>query len=217
MGQYENIRRIIVILFLLFPFPAPAGGGEPTRTASSETAVPGAEEGSCLPPKVTETFEYYEITGECEADLRRQMKQKGVLWRDGRRYDALTDWELKWDYGYIRSQGSCSVDSFSVDVDIVYRYPTWTAGENAPVDLVFKWGDYFQKLVDHEALHRYQVVEAAAELSRAVSQLPPAATCAELDYAIQCLCNEKIRLLHEDQERYDAVSGHGAAQGAVFP
>ncbi|MDH4161987.1 MAG: DUF922 domain-containing Zn-dependent protease [Nitrospirota bacterium] len=217
MQIVTGMRGKIVMFPLLILCVATAEAEESSRIASLGHVSRQTHECRCNRPKIKESVEYYEITGTCENDLRRQMKQNGNIRVAGGKYDALTDWELKWDYGYNNGKGSCSVDSFSVDVNIVYRYPKWITAENAPPELVTKWRAYLQSLMDHESLHSYQVVQAADELTHAVSMLPPAATCEELDRAVRCLCDEKVKQLQDDQERYDRVSGHGAAQGAVFP
>jgi predicted secreted Zn-dependent protease len=104
-----------------------------------------------------------------------------------------------------------------VFVEIVYRYPKWVRTDDASRPLVEKWDRYMKNLITHENGHRDMVAEAAAELTRAVAGLPPAATCAEIDRKVKALCRERMEKLTEDQKGYDAATEHGVKQGAVFP
>lgn len=170
-----------------------------------------------LPPRVTEKYEYYEITGKGEKELQCQMKQKGCEWNDGHRYASVTTWNWRCDYGYERAPQSCTADSFRTTVEIIYRYPQWVRPNDAPRKLVDKWEDYLKHLIEHEQGHRDMAVAAAAELSRTVSELPPASSCAELDREVQSLRRERMEKLNTAQRAYDAATVHGSTQGAVFP
>jgi predicted secreted Zn-dependent protease len=168
-------------------------------------------------PVVTEKYEYYEIKGSSEKELRIQMCRNGCRVNDGNTYDSVTAWHWRMDYGYGRAPGACSADSFTVALEIDYRYPQWVDAGNAPQPLVDKWNDYMKHLVTHETGHRDIAVEAAAGLSRAVAALPPARSCDELDREVRALGHERMKKLNNDEKGYDETTGHGKAQGAVFP
>ncbi len=168
-------------------------------------------------PIVTEKYEYYNIEGNCEKDLRNQMRQKGIIWSDGMTYDSTTSWHVWWDYGYDQGPLGCSTDNFRVFVDISFRFPKWTAGNDAPQALVQKWDGYVKHLEGHENGHRDLAVEAAVELSRAVAALPPVHTCAEIDLYVKTLSRERMSMLNDEEKEYDAQTKHGLKQGALFP
>ncbi len=168
-------------------------------------------------PLVTEKYEYYEIRGNSEKELRDQMCRNGYTFNDGERYDSVTSWRWKIDYGYDCTPRACTPDSFKVALVIIYRYPKWVHTDGAPQPLVDKWDGYMKNLITHEKGHRDMAVEAAAELSRAVAALPPAASCAEFDREVRALGHERMKKLNADQKSYDETTGHGKTQGAVFP
>jgi len=172
---------------------------------------------SILPPIVSEKYEYYEIKGNSEDQLRSEMCRCGCRWKDGKTYDSETSWHVKWDYDYDRAPQACSADSFRATVDISSRYPKWVHSGDVPQPLAAKWDNYMKNLVMHEHGHRDMVVEAATELSRAVAKLPPAPTCAELDHMVQSLCHERLDRLDAESKAYDEATRHGVAQGAFFP
>jgi len=168
-------------------------------------------------PSVKETYEYYEIKGNSEDELRSELCRLGCKWKDGKTYDSVTNWHVKWDYDYNRSAETCSAEVFRVFVEITFRYPKWVRTDEVPRPLVAKWDNYVKSLVEHESGHRDMAVAAAAELSLAVAGLPPAPTCAELDNRVRALCHERMKQLDDDAHAYDIATEHGFAQGAVFP
>ncbi|MGE5173859.1 MAG: DUF922 domain-containing protein [Betaproteobacteria bacterium] len=184
--------------------------------ASVEKNLPLQKKTVALPPLVTERYEYYDVHGSCENDVLCDLRRKGITWEDGKKYESVTSWHVKWNYGYNTGTQTCSADSFQVIVDIVFRYPKWTGTEDAPRTLAEKWDYYIKKLIMHENGHRDMAVEAAAELSRAVSEMPPAQTCTELDRAVRILSRTRMNKLNDDERHYDEATNHGATQGAVF-
>lgn len=191
--------------------------GETVDVASIDSNTHRQITSRAVPPVVKETYEYYEIEGNSEDQLRSEMCRNGCKWKDGRTYDSVTNWHVKWDYDYDRTPQTCSADSFRATVDITFRYPKWVRTDDVPGPLAAKWDSYMKSLVEHETGHRDMAVEAATELSRAVAGLPPAPTCAELDRAVRSLCHDRLKKLNAEAQEYDEATRHGSVQGAVFP
>ncbi len=209
-------RKIAFLIFMNLAATSFAGQqGVNVAKIDKDAARPFSKKISV--PVVTEKYEYYEVRGETEKDLRCQMTQNGCKWDDGKRYDSVTKWNVKWDYDYDRAPDSCSAESFRAAVEVTFRFPKWVHDEYSPTALTEKWDRYMQSLIVHENGHRDLAVTAAAELGRAVSELPPAATCADIDRNIRNLCREYMQKLNDDQKAYDSATVHGTKQGAVFP
>jgi predicted secreted Zn-dependent protease len=213
----SGLMRGIILHLLLLSVAAAAFAGEGRPVVASLGKDPVPRKKNIAPPLVAEKYDYYEVCGSCEKDLQCEMNQKGIKWDDGKKYDSVTTWKVKWDYGYDRAPQTCSADSFRVTVEILFRLPKWTRTGDAPQQLVDKWDSYMKNLVMHENGHRDMAVEAAADLSRSVAELPPAPTCVELDREVQNLCRARLKKLKEEEKEYDAITNHGYAQGAVFP
>jgi len=174
-------------------------------------------ENNVVLPVVREKYEYYEVSGSCEKDVQCELNQKCLCWTDGKKYDSITNWKVKWDYGHNRTSQACTTNSFTVTVDIIFHLPKLVRTGNAPQPLVEKWDTFLENLQTHENGHRDRAVEAATDLTRAVKELPPVRTCAELDWEVQELSREHMKKLNREQKEYDAVTNHGKTQGAVFP
>ncbi len=210
--------KILVGCFLLMIIAAAASAAEDkVVVANVDRTLPLRKKPDVLPPLVTEKYEYYEVKGSCEKDLQCQMREKGISWNDGKKYNSTTSWHVKWDYGYSNAPRACSADSFRVMVEITFRYPKWVPAPDAPLPLVEKWNGYMEHLVFHENGHRDMVVNAATDLVSAVAALPPAPDCTELDRKLRALSRARMNKLNDDEKKYDVDTGHGLTQGAVFP
>ncbi len=203
----ENAFSLLLIAAAVTAF---AAEGRFDVTNAGKVLQPGIQN-RVAAPAVAEKYEYYEIRGNSEKELRGQMCRKGE------KYDSVTSWNWRLSYRYDRAPGACAVDSFQVLLEIKYRYPKWMRTGNAAQTLIDKWDRYMKNLVTHENGHRDLAVEAAAGLTRAVAALPPARTCAELDRALRALGHERMEKLNADEKEYDETNRHGKTQGAVFP
>ncbi len=207
---------IICSLFIITVAATASAGDSAVVLANVGSNLPLHKQITALPPVVSETYEYYNVQGGCEKDLLCQMKQKGITWNDGKKYESVTSWHLKWAYGYDRMPQACTPDSFLVTVEIVTRLPRWMRTGDVPPSLEDKWESYMKHLVAHETGHRDMAVDAAAELSREVAALPPSPSCADLDRQIQTLCRVRMKKLNDDEKQYDSDTKHGYTQGAIF-
>ncbi len=182
------------------------GAGNAQQAAAAPTGV-----------TVTEQYEYYQIAGNSETELRNQMTTNGIKWDDGKTYDALTTWNVKWDYGYTCGTLGCTAENFNATVAITFRYPSWQPTDVAPGALVQKWDTYMHNLIIHENGHRDMAVRETQGLADAVTQLPPAASRRELDREVAQLANARMAQMNTDERDYDTETIHGTTQGAVFP
>jgi predicted secreted Zn-dependent protease len=213
-GMYKGI----IVLLLLMPVSLTSYAGEDSvNLASVDRGIYLQKNSSVVPPLVTEQYEYYDVRGDSEATLRCDITKNGCRWSDGKKYDSVTTWRVKWHYGYERGPQTCSAESFQTSIDITFRYPKWVRDDAAPQALVDKWDRYMKNLVMHENVHRDMAVSAAEALSCLVAAMPPASSCAELDRRVRVLYKEQMQKLSEDEKKYDATTNHGITQGAVFP
>jgi len=223
-SKNPNVRersRMIKVNFMFLLLMAVAvttfAGEKKFDVANIDKNLPLQKEYRIAEPLVTEKYDYYEIRGNDEKELRRQMGQNGTKWNDGETYDSATRWDINWDYGYDSAPQGCKVDSFRTILKITFRYPKWLRTDNAPQPLADKWDDYMKKLVMHENGHRDMALEAAEKISRAVAELPAARSCTDLDREVRALGLEIAAKLNRDEKEYDTITKHGTTQGAVFP
>ena len=211
------MKEIFFSLLLMSAAAAAYAGEGSVDVANVDKNIGRRIASSAVAPVVTEKYEYYDVCGCNEKELQCDIKKKCIQWSDGKKYDAVTTWEMKWDHGYDRDSQACAVDSFKVTVEILFRYPRWVRTRETSPQLVEKCDRYMKNLMTHESGHRDLAVEAAAKLSSAVAALTPPSTCVELDRRVRALYRARMAKLNEDQKAYDATTNHGVTQGALFP
>lgn len=168
-------------------------------------------------PKVKTKYEYYEVGGESAEDVRHMMNRRGVRWKDGKTYDAVTRWHVRWTYRYERTDGRCRISEVTTYVDVVIRLPLWNAGDECPQSLRNQWDSYFSALHRHELGHRRFGIDAAEEIEEAISRLNPELDCADLETAANELGKRILERYRREEVAYDRSTRHGYTQGAVFP
>jgi predicted secreted Zn-dependent protease len=211
------IKSTVFLILLLITAASICAAQDKIVTAKADKNIDHLAIKPSILPKVTETYKYYEVQGASEPELSCDMNRNSCRWDDGKKYDSVTSWRVKWNYNYDRTPQSCTAVSFEASVDIVFRYPKWVHAGGVPDQLIAKWNNYMKNLTVHENGHRDMAVKAAAELTQSVSKLPPAKSCTDLDREVQTLCRLRMKKLNDDENAYDVRTQHGFTQGAIFP
>ncbi|HBG04270.1 MAG: hypothetical protein A2075_02925 [Geobacteraceae bacterium GWC2_58_44] len=181
---------------------------------SSKWFQPKRPEVSCE-LKVKEKYRYYEIDGTSVTQLRKQMKQNGTSWNDGKVYAAVTSWDIRYSYDIFHEDGRCFVKSVKTDVEIVYQLPRRTSSTSDP-ELTLLWDDYLARLKEHEFGHKDIAVKTAAEINQVLASLEGFSSRSELEQEANRRTEAKLRRLKEAQVEYDHETRHGETQGAIL-
>lgn len=169
-------------------------------------------------PPVSISYRYYPITGISASELRSQMSQRGPIdQHEGRRYDAHTEWVVRWSYRYTQARNLCRVRSATTKVAVTFTMPQWKAPFNAERSLIADWNAYLASLQLHEEGHKRNGVDAGQDVVQALNQLPAYPSCKALEGAIQSTAQTIIKQYNQKDLAYDRTTRHGYTQGAVFP
>src|SRR6185369_1855477 len=158
--------------------------------------------------KIREKYEFYDIDGTNVGDLRKQMKQNGTKWNDGREYAAVTSWDIRYGYEVSHENGGYSGKSVKTDVDIVYHLPRIAASKKGP-ELTVLWEKYMATLKHHEFGHKALAVKTASEINEILASLGNFSNESELDREVVRRTEEKFQRLKEVQVAYDRETRHG--------
>jgi predicted secreted Zn-dependent protease len=158
----------------------------------------------------------YTVRGSTAAAIREDMTAKSWVEKPGA-FDATVKPSLQWTWHYDPgAPGGCALVSPMVNLKLSYWFPSWDPPEEAPAELKAQWAAYIDALQRHELGHRNVAVSAANAVLRAFQEGFSGPTCKEAEAAAS-VCIRGILAAHEDlQKRYDAVTNHGATQGAQF-
>lgn len=158
---------------------------------------------------------YYEVEGDTPRALAVQLGQLGPEAR-GKRFFGLTEWEVNAEYRWREQPNGCTINDLTVQVRVQTHLPRWQRPAHAPQELTGAWTRFVASLDRHEHGHRALAEEAAEAIRSKLASLRTA-TCARIEGRAH---REVVTLLHEYERRnlaYDAATGHGRTQGAVWP
>jgi predicted secreted Zn-dependent protease len=160
--------------------------------------------------------ETYDVEGTTAQEIRRDLNRRGPL-SHGQRFDARTEWNVRWRFDLEPRDESCRATRPRVDLDVLVTLPRWRQPTDAPASLVERWQRYLRALENHEEGHAAIGASAADEIRAALAQLPPAPTCDEAERRANRAGQEIVGAHNRRDEEYDEQTDHGATQGARFP
>ncbi|HEY9878038.1 MAG TPA: DUF922 domain-containing Zn-dependent protease [Leptolyngbyaceae cyanobacterium] len=172
---------------------------------------------SSVSPTVSTHYRYYPISGNSVTELRNQMNRQGPMDpTEGRRYDAKTDWYVRWAYSHATSGRGCSIRSLTTDVEVTITYPQWVPTSRADRSAIAEWQRYMSALQLHENGHKDNGIAAGQSIVQTLSHLPAYSSCQQLDTAANAAAQSVIRQYNQQDVHYDQTTHHGSSQGAVF-
>lgn len=160
--------------------------------------------------------ETYDVAGDTAAEIRRELSRRGPL-SGGKRFDARTEWTVRWWFDVEPEAGGCRVLRPRVDLHVLVTLPRWRREAEAPAELVERWERFLAALREHEQGHRAIGFAAADELQAMLFEQPAARDCAEARRRANRLGHEIVARRMRDNDRYDQRTQHGASEGARFP
>lgn len=187
--------RALAVALALLPAAAAA------QTGPMPASAPGV--------RVSTTYEYYDVQGATEREVRAQLKRSGP-----QGHDAFTRWHIRWSYPHAVTGGRCAPGPVTVDVMITFIFPRWTPPAAAPADLRRQWASVLVGLERHEDGHRDIALKAAHEIHETLTALPPRASCTEVNRAATSAGQAILDRSRREHEHYDAATKHGFTQGA---
>ena len=196
------------LLACLLPF-APGLWGSPAPVPS----VPASSNQGVVVEQVD--FSYYEVEGESPEALAAALSEHGPDF-NGSRFFGMTRWSLSADYGWQRRGVGCGLENVRVEIDVETQLPYWRRSWTQDAGLRTDWYTFLGALDEHERGHRDLAREAADTVRRRLVALE-APTCAEVRERARRTAVEVMRTYDARHRAYDASTGHGHTQGAVWP
>ncbi|MFN3596871.1 MAG: DUF922 domain-containing protein [Rubricoccaceae bacterium] len=205
---------------------APGMAGPSARPDDSRAAGPaGAASAGALPTdaaqdsaarlRVRAQTVYYDVEGSTEADLLAQLRARGPRW-EGEAFFGLTRAEYGFTHGYREHAGRCALAAPEVELRVTITLPRWQAPAGAAPALRQRWDRFAQALAAHEDEHR-RIAEQGGERLRAALARVEAPACAGAGAEARRLAEAIGAETQRAHERYDAQTGHGRTEGAVWP
>jgi len=160
---------------------------------------------------------YYDIVGNSDRALRREMNAKGPIGDTGDRGDGHTRWDVTWNIRWAPTTGGCAITEVEVYVKGTITMPRWADENLGASALVTRWHRYLEALRIHEDGHYAHGIAAVEEIRSLGRSFRVFENCSKLGEAF----NEQARSILDRyillDKKYDTDTRHGETQGARFP
>jgi len=190
------------------PSASPAGGDEALASAPATR--------SPRPTVRTEVERVsYVVGGGTPDDILDALVANGPK-AEGETFFGITESSVDFLYETVPAQVGCQISNVQVVLHLTITLPEWAAPADAGPDLTRDWGRFRRALADHEDHHREIAEDGANALLDAVFDLHRTTCESVREEARRRLERGEIEIaaLHR---RYDAETGHGQTEGAVWP
>lgn len=185
-----------------------------TRTEEEVTTV-----GDAVPVRLVRHVyhESYAVAGTTPAAIRASMdsRKPPAFAKDGD-HDGVTLWDLKWSFRFDDRRDSCSLAGATVELTVVVLTPELDSSGLTP-ETRERWLAYLDALEAHEATHVGIETDGATALQAYYAEPRSRASCSQLGQELYDRGVGQIGAIVASDRDFDARSGHGGTDGAVFP
>ncbi len=168
-------------------------------------------------PLVTETVEYFDVSGFTPLEIRAELRRLGPTGADGRRYDGFTKWLVNWKFNYKNVSQGCAIAGVTTTVKATIFFPRLKTDTATPVPVKQAFAGFLEKLMLHEKGHVQNAIDIAKRIEDGIRALPAQSDCATLGRSANTLGDSLIKEANRMDLEYDARTNHGATQGVRFP
>lgn len=168
-------------------------------------------------PIISVKTSFYDITGSNLDEIRRAIKSGSPTDQYGKRFDAVTRWNLTWHYQLSQKMKRCYLDHLIVEVKVEMIFPRLADTTALKPVAREALGRYLTALFIHEQGHKKHGLLAANEVEEALSSMSSTETCHLLKESANTLGQAVLQKYQEADRRYDETTDHGKTQGVRFP
>jgi|ERR1043166_3857546 predicted secreted Zn-dependent protease len=176
-----------------------------------------AAAGAAADPTVTESIFYYEVSGATSQEVRRELNRLGPFDTQGRHFDALARWFVRWRFNHAHSGQRCTITTVATAAEVAIQFPRLKETPETPEPLKRAFAEFTTKLLMHERNHGGNAIDTAKSVEAGIRALPPQAKCADLERTGQELAQSLVKKANQWDRDYDERTRHGATEGVRFP
>lgn len=144
--------------------------------------------------------------------LREALDAATPIRPNGKIFHGNTKWHIRWSLRWWReANGRCRITSNTTTLDLDITLPQLGSGSG---DLRQRFQRYRTALHAHELGHARIARSAAADIDRAILDLPEMASCNVLEAAANRVAHALLADATRAQNAYDRATDHGRSEGA---
>lgn len=166
---------------------------------------------------VTQVVETYPVVGTTSRQLLDGLNARArVDPASGQPTYGYTHTHLRWSYTTNTRDGRrCAIGKVDVELDVRISLPDWQPVGEPPAALREQWEGFHAALTAHELQHRAFEMLAADGLREAIEAIPSGA-CDGIDAEVARRTGLVMQQLAASNRGYDADTGHGRTEGAIW-
>lgn len=164
--------------------------------------------------EVAESLDYIDYRADPRRGqgLREALDAATPVRPNGKIFHGNTQWHIRWSLRWWReANGRCRITSNTTTLDLDITLPQLGSGSS---DLRQRFQRYRTALHAHELGHARIARAAAAEIDRAILDLPEMASCTALEAAANRVAYALLADATRAQNAYDRATEHGRLEGA---
>lgn len=168
--------------------------------------------------KHPEFYSYYYISGTTAQELREKLNSAGPKDVNGVAHDAMTYYDLSSSFKYKQENGTCSIGSFDVKLNMNILLPKWQNPQDASSPgLASRWDKYIDVLENHESLHTEIAMDQRDKLITELKAIPSRPKCIDAGNQFSALITKYNQESTEKENAFDKATIYGRTQGVIFP
>ena len=162
---------------------------------------------SSAEPRLQSRVESFDVSGATVDTIRASLNRN-------RQHSAnRVNWNFRWE----STPGQCRITEATTDVSVTAYIPQLQPDPQRTASVQAQWDSYLLALQLHHDGHVELAMNAARQIEQAIQNLPPAASCEQLQQAANATGRRLLEQLAIDDRKYDKRTQQGALEGAHFP
>lgn len=158
-------------------------------------------------PRLQSRVESFDVSGTTVDTIRASLNRN-------RQHSAN---RVNWNFRWTSTPGQCRITEVTTDVSVTSYIPRLQANAQRPASVQQQWDSYLLALQLHQDGHVDLAMNAARQIEQAILNLPPAASCEQLQQAANATGRRMLEQLAVDDREYDKRTQQGTLDGAHFP
>jgi predicted secreted Zn-dependent protease len=134
-----------------------------------------------------------------------------------KRFAGQADWNIEWRPCLEPFGAGCRIGGVDSVVNVTYTLPRWADLARGEKPMRGRWQKYAESLYQHEKGHGRIALQVAHIIEAQLVGLMDAGDCSVVNAEAARRVEAAMRTGEALQNAYDQETGHGIAQGAVFP
>jgi predicted secreted Zn-dependent protease len=160
---------------------------------------------------------FYDVYGYSAQEVRRALNQFGPRDKSGKRFDAWTQWQVRWRFRYEPSNSGCYFSSIRVSLSGSVTMPQWENYADADRNLQQRWDQYISALQAHEDQHFAHGRQAAQAIEALGRNFTIRGDCESISDIFNAEAQAIVERYRQADIAFDRATRHGRTQGVRFP